>query len=204
MQPAHALQENVHGTQVRDQQVGVNVQRLLERLRAYHDSAARRTTLPQLGLNCRVQQPTVLGCETAVVHGRTARHVEQQLFTTPAPHFVEDLPNCIDGVPNHQHLGTLPSLANRDLRDSVGILEDWHFGHGHVSLIADRIEGLVVARPLARAEGQHRVFDGLRRGEPGPLPSPSSGAHGGQAISRGGSQGRGHEQRVSADLQVAS
>ena len=67
MQSPDALQQHVSGAKVGDEQVGVDVQRLLQRLRAHHHQPAGGPSPPQSPLNLLIQQLAVNSRETSVV-----------------------------------------------------------------------------------------------------------------------------------------
>ena len=133
VEASDALQQNVHGAKVGDEQVGVDVQGLLQRLGADHHPAAVIPFPSDLFLNGGVQQPPVLCGEPAVVQSREAQTGEQQcpvfgsarLFQRPL-----GLDGKIDGVANDQHLG---ALTGRRQRPPGNV---WKFSHGRCG--ADR------------------------------------------------------------------
>ena len=90
MQPADPLQQHVDRTQVGEQEIGIDVQTLFQRLGADDDAAAGRAVMGrQCCLHRLVQQPSVLRRETAVMQRRAARRGQQQVLGPCLPHRLE-------------------------------------------------------------------------------------------------------------------
>ena len=82
VQAAQALEQHIHGTQVGDEQVGIDVQALLQCLRANNDaplSVAPR--FAELRFDRLVEQGTVLATVPAVVNGADTVDFEQPIAT---------------------------------------------------------------------------------------------------------------------------
>ena len=157
VQPPDALQQHVHRTQVRDQQVGVDVERLLERLRADDQRApCARSVLPEGGFDRVVESVPVLGAEPAVVQRGDAFDLQQDVVGALPQGGVEHRLGAGDRVPDHQDSGARVRRGHGARGDRAGVAEH--------SLGDDR-DGpadLGVSDPLrpvcaAAGEGQRRI-----------------------------------------------
>ena len=70
VQASDPLQEHIDRTEIRDQVVGVDVERLFEGLCSDHHHAARHASLGQRALHGVVKQPAILHGEAAVMQCR--------------------------------------------------------------------------------------------------------------------------------------
>ena len=122
LQATDALQQHVHRAEIGNQQVGVDVQRLLQCLRAHHDAAAGLAVLAQQPLYCVIQQPAVANGEAAMMQRRDAMDAEQKTGVLRAGQLLEcllRLDGIAHGVAHHQHLGTGAGCF-QGASDSVG------------------------------------------------------------------------------------
>ena len=80
MQTSDPLQEDIHRTQIGNQYIGINVQRLFEGLSANdHPPIAWSVTFSQHKFDSVIKQPAILYGEPAVVQRRDTLHRQGQL-----------------------------------------------------------------------------------------------------------------------------
>src|SRR5690606_13061554 len=79
VEAADALQQDVHWAQIADEPIGVNVQALLQGLRADEQQRTGRSVLAQTATNGSVEHLAVLARKTAVVRAHHAINGEQRV-----------------------------------------------------------------------------------------------------------------------------
>ena len=131
MQPANPLQQHIRRAEVGQQQVGIDVQRLLQRLRAdYHEAGGLTACAPAQPLFHRIVQQLAVGRRKPPVMQRgDAVDGEQQRRTTGAGQFLQGrlrVDGVGDGVADYQHFGPGASGVQRPAGDGgkVGHLRD--------------------------------------------------------------------------------
>ena len=113
MQAADALQQNIHRREVSHQQVGVDIQGLLQRLRPDHDHPAARRAFAQDRLHARIQQRPVLGGESAVVQCRDAVQCHD-VIGSDGEAGAPGLSRTIHRIADHQHARAPQCSLGRD------------------------------------------------------------------------------------------
>ncbi len=79
MEASNALQQHVNRTQIGDEQISVDVQRLLERLCANNDDPSLRSSpTTDHRLDLMVQQPTVFASEATVMKRGSSSQPEEE------------------------------------------------------------------------------------------------------------------------------
>ena len=125
MQPPNALQQHIHRTKIRNQQIRVNVQRLLQSLRTYHDDAAGRARiLAQQLLYPPVQQTPVAGRKPPVMQRPYPLDRKTQSRIARARQLLNPLlrgHRIADSVPNHQHFRPGPGRLQSPPRHPLKI-----------------------------------------------------------------------------------
>ena len=194
---ADALQQHVHRAEVGDQQIGVDVEGLFQRLRPDHDAARARARRidAQRSFHGRIEELAVLDREAAVMKGRETGCPHEQRLASRGVHGLPGSDRRADGVPNDEH----PSASARFGDGAVGRDRGVHRRHG------TRVHGLpgpacpgstarprVPFRPHRRVGSTCRVFERrhMRLIEP---PSSCSCA-----------EGRRHQHGVSSGVEVSA
>ena len=125
VQAADALQEHIHRAQIGDQEVGVDVEALLERLGADDDESTRAGSIAtEPHLHGLVEQQPVLEREPAMVESGHALDSEEQVEQArpgePVAEGLEQRHRIGDGVAHDEHLracvGGAHSLGDNFLR----------------------------------------------------------------------------------------
>ena len=148
-----ALEEDVDGAQVSYEQVGVDVERLFERLGSHYDATSRLPLLPQQLCYSLVEHCAVAGGEAPVMERRHVFDVEQQPRVAVSGEFLQRLLRAhrvVDRVANDQHLRSLAGRRQRAL-SCVGKV-----AHGRAPLDGDRLFLVVFA-------GGYEVFAHIGR-----------------------------------------
>ena len=160
VEPPDPLQQHVDRADVGEQQVGVDVERLFQRLRADHDRPAPRPVrLAEHALDGFVQAVPIFGREPAVMQRRSFRNLQHDVFAALRRQRLEDRLRARDGVADHQYLRAFPRRGKGGCRDCVRIFEN-RFA-GHLDRLA-RVAGIDCAglrRGAAAREGERRVGD---------------------------------------------
>ena len=128
VQSTQALQQHIHGAQVGDEQVGINVQTLLQRLRANDHqpctTGAGAALLAHLLLHLSIQQRPILAAETAVVQGADAAHFEQAVHCARCGqrlHGLQGGDGGGHGVAHHQHARALGRCFHGQGGNTLGL-----------------------------------------------------------------------------------
>ena len=155
VQSADSLQQNVHWTDIRDEKVGVDVERLFERLGADHHHAARQSVhLADRSFYGVVQQLAVFSGEAAVMQRRPLCNRQHHVFPALSQQRTEHLLRARDRVANHEDLGPIPSRGHGRLGNRAQFAQNRDGAHRNR-----------LCRPAGRDRARLRGADARRERE---------------------------------------